>query len=88
MAKNFQVSVINKYSSGLFLRITGDFDGSSAYGLTNLLEREGKGLSNIVIDTDGLSEVHPFGREVFNSNIKKLGIHIKYLGRFKSAFDH
>jgi anti-anti-sigma regulatory factor len=88
MAKNFQVNVINKYSSGLFLRIMGDFDGSSAYKLTGLLKQEGKGLSNIVIDTDGLSEVHPFGREIFNNNIKKLGINIKYLGRFKNAFDH
>lgn len=87
MAKNFQVSVINKYSSGLFLRIMGDFDGSSAYRLTNILKQEGKGLSNIVIDTDGLSEVRPFGRQIFHNNIKKLGIHIKYLGRFKRSFD-
>lgn len=52
MATNFRVEVINKHATGLFLRIMGDFDGSSAYRLTDLIHTEGKRLGNIIVDTD------------------------------------
>lgn len=88
MATNFRVDVIDKYATGLFLRVMGDFDGSSAYRLTNLIHAEGKNPGNIIVDTDGLKEVHPFGLDIFKHNIKKKGLKIKFIGRFKSAFDY
>jgi hypothetical protein len=65
----------------------GDFNGSSAYRLTDLIHTEAKRLENIIVDTDGLKEVHPFGLDIFKHNIKKEGLQIKFLGRFKSIFD-
>jgi len=88
MANNFRIDVINKYSTGLFLRVMGDFDGSSAYRLTNLINTEGKRLGNVIIDTDGLREVHSFGLDIFKHNLKKVGLNIKFLGRFKRTFDN
>jgi len=89
MAPNFQVDVINRYSTGLYLRVRGDFDGESAYRLTDIIDKEGKRLGKIVIDTSGLESIHPFGRDLFNTrtrSIRNQGVHITFLGRFEQHF--
>lgn len=90
MANNFRVDIINRHSTDLFLRIIGDFDGSSAYRLTNLMKKEGIDFRKIVVDTNGLKEVYPFGRDIFRNNIKDItnkGVNVSFLGRFKSVFE-
>jgi len=89
MAANFNVDVINRYSTGLYLRVRGDFDGESAYRLTDIIDKEGKRLGKIVIDTNGLETIHPFGRDLFNTrtrSIRSQGVHIKFLGKFEPDF--
>ncbi|MEJ2658888.1 MAG: hypothetical protein P8012_17160 [Desulfobacterales bacterium] len=69
MASNFQIYSF-KTRDSLHIKLTGDFDGSSAYELINTLTDNDKGYYQIFIDTSDLKTIHPFGREVLG---KKLG---------------
>ena len=71
MASNFQIySFKNKKS--LHLKLTGDFDGSSAYVLIETLTKHRDGFYEIFIDTNDLNSIHSFGREVFQKKIGAL----------------
>jgi len=75
MASNFQI-LPYKTRDSLHLKLTGDFDGSSAHELINTLKDNDKGYYQIFIDTSELKTVHPFGKEVLE---KKLHIVNKQL---------
>ena len=75
MASNFKIYSF-KTSDSLQLKLTGDFDGSSAFELINTLADYSKGFSEIFINTDDLINIHSFGIEVFQ----------KRLGAFKKQF--
>jgi len=47
----------------------GDFDGSSAHELLNVLEENRKYAVRVFIHTGNLKTVYPFGREVFQNNL-------------------
>lgn len=64
MSSNFQI-IIGKTSSGLFLDLAGDFDGTSAYKLINCLKACPADIPKIFIHTNGLKNVFPFGRDLF-----------------------
>jgi len=69
MASNFKISVY-KNSDSLHLRLIGDFDGSSACELINLLKEKGcNGVSRVIIHTSCLKNIHPFGRDTFQHNL-------------------
>ena len=76
MASNFQIYSF-KTRDSLHLKLNGDFDGNSAHELINLLIEAGTGFWEVFIDTNGLKTIHPFGRAVFEKNLrilkKKLG---------------
>ncbi len=55
----------------LFLRVSGDLDGSSACELTQHLERSGARFAHVVIDAHGLGRVHPFGRAVMEKTVER-----------------
>jgi len=69
MASNFQIYSF-KTRESLHLKLTGDFDGNSAYELINTLTKHGKGLFEIFIDTNELTTIHPFGRDVLQKNLR------------------
>jgi hypothetical protein len=61
----------------------GDFDGSSAFELFNALKDNLHSAKCILIDTNKLKAVYPFGREVFNYNFSKMKnrrIRIRFVG--------
>ena len=68
MASNFQIYSF-KTRDSLHLKLTGDFDGSSAYELINTLTEHGKGFYEIFIDTNDLKTIHPIGKDVFQKNL-------------------
>lgn len=68
MASNFHIFSFNTKDS-LHLKLTGDFDGSSAHELINTLIEKGAGSWNIFIDTNDLKTIHPFGRDIFHKNL-------------------
>ena len=69
MAQNFRVE-ISRDPEGLHLHLQGDFDGSSAYVLANTLETHQNGSGRIVVHTDGLNTVLPFGVAVFQDHLR------------------
>ena len=75
MASNFHIFSY-KTRDSLHLKLAGDFDGSSAHELINMLIEHGRGFYQIFIDTNDLKTIHPFGRDVFQ----------KKIGNFKKQF--
>jgi len=68
MAQNFKIS-IHRTIDNLYIRLTGDFDGSSAWELIDAIRENLNNFRFIKIDTSKLKKVYPFGREVFRSNL-------------------
>ena len=82
MAHNFKIST-HQTIDNLYIRLIGDFDGSSAFELLNALWENLNNANFILIDTYNLKEVYPFGREVFYYNflkIKNNRICIRFVG--------
>jgi hypothetical protein len=82
MAHNFKIS-INRMSDNLYIRLKGDFDGSSAFELFNALKDNLHSAKCILVDTKKLKAVYPFGREVFYykfSKIKNQLLCIRFVG--------
>ena len=83
MASNFQI-LSSKTRDSLHLKLTGDFDGTSAYELINTLTEYDKHFYEIFIDTNDLKSIYPFGKEVFQkrlSVLKKHFLSITFIGR-------
>jgi hypothetical protein len=70
MAGNFRV-VVHRNSDSLHLRLEGDFDGSSAHQVLCMLAEKGCKARRVFIHTNGLKEIHPFGKAVFEKNINE-----------------
>jgi hypothetical protein len=68
MASNFQIFSYKNRES-LYLKLSGDFDGSSAHELFNMLKSYDTGFWKIFIDTNDLKTIDPFGREVFQKKL-------------------
>ena len=82
MAQNFKIST-HRTLDNLYIRLMGDFDGSSAWELINAIRENLNNSKFIQIDTSNLKKVYPFGREVFNSNllnVKDTRIRIQFSG--------
>jgi anti-anti-sigma regulatory factor len=83
LASNFQIYSF-KTRDSLHLKLAGDFDGTSAYELINALTEQGKGFHEIFIDINDLNMIHPFGRDVFEKNLRsssKLFKNIVFIGK-------
>ncbi|MEJ2658359.1 MAG: hypothetical protein P8012_14385 [Desulfobacterales bacterium] len=78
MASNFQIYSY-KTRDSLHLKLDGDFDGSSAHELINMLNETGSRFWEIFIDTTGLKTIHPFGRAVFEKNFRILNKKLRNL---------
>ena len=69
MASNFQIYSFRTRDS-LHLKLAGDFDGSSAYELLNAVIEHSNGYHEIFIDINDLKLIHPFGKDVFQKNLR------------------
>ena len=84
MANNFKM-FIHRTSNNLYIKLTGDFDGSSADELLDALQEHLNDPACICIDTNNLKKIHPFGRDVFAHHLFKLKKHhyrIKFVGKY------
>ena len=82
MAHNFKI-FMHRTVDNLHINLKGDFDGSSAFELLNTLKENLNSTKRILIDTNKLKKIYPFGREVFNYNLSKLKDHrirIQFIG--------
>ena len=84
MAQNFGITFV-KTGKDIHLKLTGDFDGSSAleliYSMNSGLDTNDK----VFINTDYLILIEPFGVNVFRYN---LGLLSKYSGHFVFTGNH
>jgi len=71
MASNFKISV-HRNSDSLHLKLLGDFDGSSAWELLNVLKKSANGSCKVFIHTNSLKNIYPFGRDTFQQNLRDL----------------
>ncbi len=67
MAKNRKIFV-HRNSENIHMKLFGDFDGSLASELLNLLKKNCNAASKIFIHTDCLKTVHSLGQSVFHKN--------------------
>jgi hypothetical protein len=70
MSANFQIEV-KKGNGTLHLIPKGDFDGSSAWELVNLLNEQYDGTGRVIIDTRNLREMCPFGCNTFRCRLNQ-----------------
>jgi len=68
MASNFKI-LVHRNSENLHLKLMGDFDGSSAWQLLNILKSNTHGVYRIIIHTSSLRSIYPFGRDTFQENL-------------------
>ena len=86
MPSNFSV-FMHQNNDNIHLRLFGDFDGSSAWQLIDILKQYCLGPHRIFIHTSGLSTFHPFGIEVFQKetqNYRRLNNNLVFTGRYGS----
>ena len=72
MANNFQMFT-RKTTETLHIKLTGDFDGSSASELINTLAENQNKYYQIFINTSKLDTIHPFGQEVLQLRLPEIG---------------
>jgi hypothetical protein len=68
LAKNHKIFV-HRNSENIHMKLSGDFDGSLASELLNLLKKNCDTASKIFIHTGCLRAVHSFGQAVFHKNL-------------------
>jgi hypothetical protein len=71
MAHNFSIFK-RRTDDNLYLNLVGDFDGSSAFELINMLKENLDNNTRVSINTSKVRIVHPFGLQVFDQNFSKL----------------
>jgi anti-anti-sigma regulatory factor len=81
MASNFRI-FFHRNSENLHLKLIGDFDGSSAHQLINLLKEQNGNMRKIFIHTCNLSSIDPFGLDVFQKSfsVNKLSGRLTFTG--------
>lgn len=86
MAPNFKI-IKNQNSNSLHLKLFGGFDGASAFELINTISDFNKHEEKIIIHTDGLNYIDPFGKEFFVNKIQGAGrLHLVFTGRHADTF--
>ena len=73
MSTNFQVE-FKLRNGNLYVQPKGVFDGSSAFYLVRMLKKKYNGQGEVVIDTQFLRTIIPFGCNVFQDQIHQCRI--------------
>jgi hypothetical protein len=87
MAANFRIAIHRK-SAGLELNLTGDFDGTSACELLNVLKEKCDGVDSVLVNTSRLKDIYPFGQDTFQKNLytlKAKPIHLVFTGKHATS---
>ncbi len=89
MAKNFRMLSREENNRSVRIELRGDFDGTSAHELANILNKYDARYPKVEIDTEGLKSIDVFGLDVLILRLKLLRrshARIIFTGRFKSDF--
>jgi len=77
MEQNFSITFV-KTGKDIQLKLSGDFDGSSALELINFMNNCLNNHNKVFINTDYLTLIEPFGVNVFRYNMGLLLKHSKH----------
>ena len=83
MASNFKI-LAHRNCTDLHIELTGDFDGSSAWQLLNMLKKRSKDVYKIFVHTSNLKDIHSFGKDTFQNNLCDLNggkIRLYFIGK-------
>jgi stage II sporulation protein AA (anti-sigma F factor antagonist) len=89
MAKNFRALSKGINSRSVRIQLQGDFDGTSAHELANILNTYDNNYPRVTIDTEGLKSINAFGLDVFIIRLKSMRrsyARIVFTGKFKANF--
>lgn len=89
MAKNFRILSKEANNRSVRIQLHGDFDGTSAHELANILKKYDASYPKVEIDTEGLKSINGFGLDVLTLRLKSLRrshAGIIFTGRFKGNF--
>ena len=90
MARNFRIKTENRSKHTLWLQLYGDFDGSSAWDLLQVLEKSAGKYPRVSITTDQLRHVNTIGFNIVASKLLRLtatGMRITFTGKYGASFD-
>jgi len=88
MASNFKL-FLHETKDGIHMKMCGDFDGTSAHELITAIQNHAPRSSQVYIHTGELSNIYPFGRDVFQNNlgpVKKQSEKIEFVGKHQGSF--
>ncbi len=83
MAKNFRVFLQQKRDI-LHMDLKGDFDGTSAFELLNILKKNCRNVNNVLINTSRLENIFSFGTDILSKNFSELyglSLQIQFVGK-------
>ena len=89
MAKNFRMLSDENKNLSVRIQLQGDFDGTSAHELVNMLGTYSRSSPKVAIDTEGLKSINSFGLNVFSIRMRlmrKSHTGIVFTGKYKSSF--
>jgi anti-anti-sigma factor len=89
MAKNFRIQSEEKNSHSVCIQLQGDFDGTSAHELANMLGAYGASFPKVAIDTEGLKSINSFGLNVFVIRLRLMRrshAGVVFTGKYKYCF--
>jgi len=89
MATNFKIAA-HRNDENLHLKLKGDFDGTSAHELLDVVRKRDTHISRVFIHTSSLRDIHPFGLHVFRSNVSVLkgqSVELVFKGENASQFE-
>ena len=89
MARNFRIQSKEANHRSIRIQLRGDFDGTSAHELANILHKYDGRYPRVEIDTEGLKSIDVFGLDVLILRLKTMprsDVRIHFTGRFKSTF--
>lgn len=72
MGDNFKI-LIHRNETCLHLKLHGEFDGTAAQELLNIVKHRSPTMSRVFIHTSSLSDIHPFGMNLFKEGCKGAG---------------
>jgi hypothetical protein len=82
MACNFKISS-HLNGDNLHLKLIGDFDGSSAWELINVLKKNTNNVFKVIIHTNSLKSIYPFDRDIFRQKLRDMNrrsFHLLFTG--------
>ena len=71
MASKFKI-ITYRNPENLHLKLIGELDAGSAWRLFDVLKKNANEFRSIIVNTDSLDEIYPFGVHIFHQTLKDL----------------